>query len=203
MNFFGTLDECEKNFHELKKSVVELVLALNPHGVRHLKASTFLDISVLGKLLPPSCIRCMSWNPEASYKKLKNLGRTHGKRLDLTKLKELGQGLTAVFDIVLKEAKNIVCEDCNESPGVDVIFDGQQMCCVINVKVRWTMGSQNLWSQKGTNGELGNDLQDTGYLFETPLDFPIQREVPDHGQKGPHNKRRRQKGNPGKVKAPV
>ena len=136
MNFFGTLDECEKNFHELKKSVVELVLALNPHGVRHLKASTFLDISVLGKLLPPSCIRCMSWNPEASYKKLKNLGRTHGKRLDLTKLKELGQGLTAVFDIVLKEAKNIVCEDCNESPGVDVIFDGQQMCCVINVKVR-------------------------------------------------------------------
>ena len=108
MNFFHILNQVEENFDELEKSVVEHILALNLHGIGHLKAGAFLEIAVLSKLLPPSYIRCVSWNPEASYKKLKDNGCNKGKQLDVTKLRELGRGLATVFGIMLRETRDMV-----------------------------------------------------------------------------------------------
>ena len=188
MNFFHILNQVEENFDELEKSVVEHILALNLHGIGHLKAGAFLEIAVLSKLLPPSYIRCVSWNPEASYKKLKDNGCNKGKQLDVTKLRELGRGLATVFGIMLRETENVLCEVCKATPGVDVIFEGQRMYCVIN---KGTMDSKESeeWvlrtydPNKGPHGEWGEDLEQMGYDFETPQDFPIQCHVPSYIRK--------------------
>ena len=196
MKFFQILNDVEDTFDELTVSVVEHILKLNLHGIGELKAGAFLEIAVLCKLIPPCYIRCVSWNLNASYKKLAKLGCTKDKnyktktnpKLDIVKLRELGRSLAIVCKMPLKEVENILCETWKEKPGTDVVFWGQFLYHAQNIG-NMNSKEEEVWILNKFDpikGEWEEDLEEMKYDFTTPEDYLVESEAPNYNQMKSH-----------------